>query len=177
MPCEQTMQILTVLGAWIGGIGSLTAAVTALWLARRGGRVRLRSSVGIRVLLGGHRRREELLPITTTNVGERPVTIDGIGWRIGSRKKNRMYATQTFTNRLTDQCPKKLEHGETASFRVFLSDSPHWLGELARDFVDPQAGRPASTLRAQIFTSVGHTEIVVPESGLVERLEGIGSNG
>ena len=176
MSCEQTMQVLTVLGAWIGGIGSLTAAVTALWLARRGSRVRLRSSVGIRVMVGGGGPKEELLVIMTTNVGERPVVIENIGWRIGSRKKDRKYAIQTFSSRLTDQCPKKLEHGETASFRLFFSESSHWLRDFARDFVEPQSGRPASSLRAQIHTSIGHTEVVVPESNLVERLESTVSN-
>ena len=174
MSFEQTMQIVTALGAWVAGIGSLAAAIIALWLARRGSKVRLRSNVGLRVMIGGDSPKEELLEISTTNVGERPVIISNIGWCIGKRK-NKKYGIQTFSHPLSDQCPKNLEYGETASFKIFFSDPSHWLHDFSTDFVEPREKRSAKTLRVQIFTSIGQIETVIPEKRFLERMESIAS--
>lgn len=111
---------------------------------------------------GGDSPQEELVTIVTTNVGERPATIDVIGWCIGKGKRKKQFI-QMISNALSDQLPKKIVHGETASFRIFLSDSPDWFEKLAENFVDESYTHKIETLRAQIHTSVGHTEDVAPE--------------
>ena len=166
---DEVIQVLHVLGAWIAGAGSLTAAIIALWLARRSEKVKLNSYVGVRVMIGGDGPTEKLLEIRTTNTGNRPVTIESVGWRIGSGRSAKV-AVQTFSNRLSDQCPKKIDHGETASFRIFFSDSD-WLNDFADNFVKDVSDNKLKTLRVQIYTSVGQAIYVTPEKSFLAQLK------
>ena len=134
MSFDQTVQILGLAGSWIAGLGSLAAALIALSLARRVNKVRLRSWVGIRTTFGGGAPQQELVNISTTNVGERPVTISSIGWCIGKGKRRR-HSVQMFSGVLGDSVPKKIEHGETASFMISLSESPDWYEYFAKFLV------------------------------------------
>ena len=82
------MQLWTVLGTWFAGIGTVSATVVALWLARRAERVKLKASVGIRSLVGGVIPPDNLRKIVqfhVTNLGERPVIVTEIGWHFGKR--------------------------------------------------------------------------------------------
>ena len=115
-------------------------------------------------------RQEELVMVSTTNVGERPVIINSIGWSIGKGKRKRQ-SIQMFSGTLGDSIPKKIEHGETASFMISLSESPDWYKYFAKFFVDEGYTYKVKTLRAQIHTSVGHTENVLPEKNLLDKLE------
>lgn len=169
MSFDEVVQVLHVLGAWIAGAGSLTAAIIALWLARRSEKVKLNSFVGVRVMMGGDSPTEKLLEIRTTNTGDRPVIIESVGWRIGSGKSMKV-AVQTFSNRLSDQCPKKIDHGETASFRIFFSESD-WLKDFADNFVEDVSEKRLKTLRVQIYTSVGQATYVIPEKSFLARIK------
>ena len=119
---------------------------------------------------GGDSSQKELVTIVTTNVGERPVTIDVIGWCIGKGKRKQQFI-QMISSVLSDQLPKKIAHGETASFRISLSDSPEWFEVFAKNFIDENYMHKVETLRAQIHTSVGHTEDVTPERSFLDRLD------
>ena len=50
---------------------------------------------------------------------------------------------------------------------VNFSEAPKWLERFAEDFI---SDNKIDTLRAQIYTSVGHTENVKPEDSLLEKL-------
>ena len=166
MSFDQKIQILNMLGTWVAGLGAIVAASVALWLARRVEKVKLKSYVGLRVIVGGY-VSQECLNFSVTNLGERSVTVISIGWRVGGRK-NRKFAIQPLTGLSPDQCPKKIEYGEMASFMVNFSESPDWMKEFVKEFV---SDRPLKTLRAQIHTSVGHTENVKPEKEFLEELQ------
>ena len=174
MTFDEHMQVLGVLGSWLAGLGSLAAVIVALWLARRGTRVRLHSTVGLRVMVGGEIVRQECLQISTTNLGERPVVIDTIVWRVGKRKNTR-HAIPFFSDGLSDRLPKRLEHGETATFRIFFPEPSIWVRDHFAGLVDRQAGRPGKSLRFEIHTSTGHRETVVPEQPVLDLLESMTS--
>ena len=53
---------------------------------------------------------------------------------------------------------------------VSLSETPNWVRDFSVGFINDPSGQLLKTLRAQIFTSVGKTFEVKPESGLLERL-------
>ena len=168
---DQTMQILGMLGTWVGGLGAFAAAGVALGLARRAEKVKLKCSVGLRLIIGAG-LSEEGLSFNVTNIGERSVTIESIGWCIG-RGKNKKHAIQSLTNLSTDQYPKKIDHGERASFIVYFSQAPDWLQVLSGEFIK---GHSINSLRAQIHTSVGHTENVKPEENLLTTLNDASSS-
>ena len=168
---DETIQLLGVLGTWFAGIGTLAASVVALWLARRVEKIKLKAHVGLGVTVGNG-RSEECLNFNVTNLGERPVTIISVGWRIGKRK-NRKFAIQPLSESSFSQYPKKLEHGETASFLVFFSERPNWMEKFSNEFIEDISDKTIKTLRAQIHTSVGYTENVIPAKSLLEKLKNI----
>jgi hypothetical protein len=50
MTLDQKIQIWVAVGRWLAGVGSLAAAVVALYLSRRGERVCRRIQVGLRLI-------------------------------------------------------------------------------------------------------------------------------
>ena len=163
---DQAIQIVAAVGTWLAAIGTVGAVVVALWLAHRGQKVLLNVRVGLQFILGGG-VAEECLTFRVTNLGDRPVTIESIGWRVGAGK-TRKDAFQPESTSRGDRCPKRLEHGEAALFFVDISEFSTWITDFSERFI---ADRPLRTLRAQIHTSVGYTKVVRPEPGLLQRLK------
>jgi hypothetical protein len=90
---EATYRLLEVIGTWLSGIGSLLAVVVALYLARSQSSVKLKVSVGHRLIVTpGIKRESEVIDISVINVGERPVVITNVLWMTGILK--RKYAVQ-----------------------------------------------------------------------------------
>lgn len=174
MSTDQDLQIWNTFGTWISGIGTLAACGIALWLARRTEKVQLKVYAGFRLLIYSD-QQQECLNIEVTNLGERPVTISSIGWRIG-RGKAKRHAIQPIPNSSPDHYPKKLEHGETANFIVkfvqppdFL-ESSEWIKRFIQNFIKTNSAKTLKTLKLQIHTSVGHTENIKPEKDFLERI-------
>ena len=176
MTFEQKMQLWALVGTWFAGLATVFVAVVALFLARRSEKVRLKAHVDLRLAITPGINTEECLQFRVTNLGERPVTIDSIGWRIG-KSKNKRFALQALSPRSPHQYPKKVGHGETAQFIVYFSESPNWMRDFIADFVHDVSEKSINTLRAQIHTSVGHSIDVVPEQSLLERLRNVESAG
>ena len=169
------MEIWTVVGTWFTGLATFVAALVALYLARRGEKVRLRIFVGVRLVMRGDGSPgTPYVCFDVTNVGERPVVITTVGWVIGKRKARR-YCIQILEGFPWKQCPAELTHGQGTKFMVGLSGTPDWTKEFATSFVnEPQQ---LKTLRAQIFTSVGQTFEIQPERSLIDRLRQAAEEG
>lgn len=167
MNFDQAMMLLNALGSWVAGAGSLAAVGVALWLARRVEKVKLDAWVGHRVLVRAG-TKAECLGINVTNLGERPVTISSIGWIIGHGKGRRVCFQQIPQSSPTNY-PKRIEYGEEAMFLV--DDFSTWASYFKSGFLEEFNDRDLKTLRLQVHTSVGHIENVVPENGLLDRLQ------
>ena len=166
---SQSLQILGVLGTWFAGLGTFAAAGIALWIALRTRKVKLKCNVGLRTIVGGHGQRE-CLSVSVTNIGEGDVIIENLGWRIG-RRGNRKYAIQILGTNSPHRFPKKLAHGERGTFMVNIVESSDWMQDLKTNFIKEA---PIQSLRAEIYTSVGHTEIIKPEDRFLTALARIG---
>lgn len=166
MSFDQTLRILDTLGIWVSGIGTFAAAGIALWLALRREKVKLEARVGLRLSMGGG-VSEECLVFYVTNLGDRSVTVNNIGWCIG-KKRNRKYSIQLLTHSSPDQIPKKIEYGENAMFMVNFSESPDWTTNFVNKFILDES---VETLRGQIFTSVGYTKVIKPDKELLVQLQ------
>ena len=161
---DWTMQSLTMLGTWLAGVGTLVAAGVALWLARRAEKVKLKVHVGLRQLIFGDGRPiEDYLAIHVTNVGERSVTIVSVGWCVGKGRSRQPALDLSASN----ECPKKLEYGET---KVFTTPFADWVREFSTGFQIPTK-KQIKTLRAQINTSVGYVKCVTPEKILLNEIQ------
>jgi hypothetical protein len=82
MTLDQKIQVWMVIGTWFAGLGTCAAVIVALYLSRRIEKVRLKVYAGLRVILGDGTPRQTHLSIGVTNLGERPVTINTVGWAI-----------------------------------------------------------------------------------------------
>ena len=54
---------------------------------------------------------------------------------------------------------------------IALSESPNLFDNLARYLIDESYTHKVDTLRAQVHTSVGHTEDVAPEKNILDKLD------
>ena len=176
MTYDQKIQLWALVGTWFSGLATIFVAFVALHLARRSEKMRLKAYVGLRLLVSPGISAEECLQISVTNSGERPVTIDSIGWCIGKRK-NRRFAIQILSSISPHQYPKKIAHGERAQFILDFRESPNWMKDFVTQFVHDVSDKSIKTLRSQIHTSVGHSIDIVPEQSLLEKLKKVGSDG
>jgi len=170
MTLDQKIQIWVAIGTWLAAIATVIASVVALHLASRSERVRLKVYVGLReIVRGDGSPSEEHLCFDVTNLAERPVTVNSIGWVVGTGKR-RKYCLQPESGPYTSRYPIELAHGKNAKFMVSFQDTPSWLKHFAESFVGDLRDRHLRSLRAQIHTSVGTTINVKPEPGLLEEL-------
>jgi len=177
MTLDQQIQIWNAVGTWVAGVATFAAVLVSLHLARRSDRVRLKVFAGLRlVILGDGSPPEEHLNIGVTNLGDRPVTINTIGWAVGKRKQ-RQYCIQTASGPWTAQHPTELAHGKSASFMVSFRHTPSWLTDFANDFLKSFADKELDTLVVQVHTSVGQTIEAKPEDALIERLREVRRDG
>jgi len=175
MTLDQKIQIWMVIGTWLAALATLGAVIVALQLARRTEKVRLKAYAGLRVIvLGDGNPPQEHLVIGVTNMGERSVTINTVGWAVGKRK-HRSFCIQTVSGPYTKQYPVELAHGKSADFMVSFLATPTWLMEFATGFVKDSSDKSLKTLVALVHTSVGQTVEVQPEKPLLGRLKKAGN--
>ena len=170
MTLDQKIQIWNTIGTWLAGIATFAAVVVSLHLARRSERIKLKVLAGLRLVVRGDGTPpEEHLNISVTNLGDRTVLVNTVGWAVGKRKQ-RQYCIQTVSGPWTSQYPVELAHGKQASFMVSFVHTPTWLTEFANGFLKPVSDDELDTLVAQVHTSVGQTIEVKPEKDLIDRL-------
>ena len=157
----------------MAAIGTISAVIVALVLARRADRVKVKVWAGRRVIAGGSMARPiECLVIDVTNLGDRPVIIQSTVWSIGSGK-NRRQAIYLPSRMSPSQFGKEIGHGESAQFITSFEESPNWMRDFANEMVQDGSDKWLKTLRALVITSVGHTETVKPEQSFLDELQQI----
>ena len=171
MTLDQKIQIWVAVGTWVAGLATLAAVIVALRLAKQVEKVKLRVYAGLRELvMGDGSPFQEHLCINVTNLGERAVTANSVGWAVGKGKQRR-FAFQTLAAVYSAQYPVELAYGKAANFMVSFLVVPNWTKDFATGFVRDLSDRNLKTLVAQIHTSVGQTVEVKPENDLLEALK------
>lgn len=169
---QETLQILNTIGTWLASIGTLSAVIVSLYLARRESTTKIKVSAGHRILVTpGQRAQPDYCIIRIVNVGFRPAKITAVGWKVGFFKKK--YGIQTVHgNILSSQLPAKLEHGDEAAYFIdFVGDGtyPNWIDEFPKDFLGKKPKLKSLSIKVQAFTSVGKTFEEKIEKGLRQR--------
>lgn len=77
---------------WPSAIGTVAAVATALYLARRADRIRMRVRCGIRIVIsqGKADPHPEYVNLEVTNVGRRAATISNLWWTARLFRKKQM---------------------------------------------------------------------------------------
>ena len=152
---------------WVSGVGSLSAAIVALYLAKWSQSIRLYGYCGLRIANGGGGSKEELVFISVTNIGTRSTIVSNLGMRVGMFKK-RFALIPMAKGQLSVGIPYQIADGQEAHWAMPLDEKKTWLRELCEGFVvSPEDVR---TLRIQIHTSHGETFNIRPERPLREAM-------
>jgi hypothetical protein len=151
---EATLRLLEVAGSWVSGIGALLAVWVSLHLARRQTAVKLAVTAGHRVIVTpGEPEMPEYVSVYVVNLGQQPVTVTHVGWRMGIFRKR--YAMQMLHGiRLSHVPPVVLTTGQQAGFLVPL-EGTDWLKDMASELDGTFPWLSAWMMRVQISTSVG----------------------
>jgi hypothetical protein len=170
---EDTYKILSIVGSWLAGIGSLAAVITSLWLARKESRIKLAVTVKhMKVLTQGGKERPDYVNIKVVNLNIRPAKITNIGWEVG-RFKNKVHFLQLFGDSNSDQIPKVLNEGEEGNFMVpfrLRNTDDDWIKRFPKDLLLPNPKRKIKTLKTIVYTSVNKKFKVKPDKNLISTL-------
>jgi hypothetical protein len=151
---ENTFKYLSIIGSWLAGIGSLCAAIVALWLARRSEKIDLLINVDERLMIGeGQAEHPRYLWIKIVNRGNRNVIINSLGWRIGGKDKK--YCIQLINNPYSSKLPIELSFGHEATYLVPFFGEADWLNQFSNDFIGGHITTKLRKLYFQVHTSVG----------------------
>lgn len=150
---ESTWRFINTFADWFAAIGSIMAAVVALYIASRASRIYAKASVGHRIVIavGDRGPPPEFVMFKIVNNGDRPIRITGIGWRWGLFK--RRYAMQNYSQVESSTLPVELSHGQEANWPVpFALKSGPWIAKFA-DMLQPNWRLSIWTLRAVLDIS------------------------
>ncbi len=153
---------------WVSGIGSLSAAGIALFLARASERIRLTGYVGTRVVVGGGMPMVDLVSISVTNVGTRATVINNIGFSVGRFKKKRQAIITVVRDAYSDGVPFALADGQKAHWGIPIGTDKKWLREVCEGMIRTE--EDLRTLRFHVYTTHGAKLTIRPEEGLLKAL-------
>ena len=115
---KESVNIWTILPQWLGAIGTISAVIVALYLARRDKLIRCKVKITISVIFDSlSNNYQKYLSIYITNTGYRSFLLTGFTWQRGSIKK-KYYDWIPALNNYSFNIPIKLEDGEQAKFFV-----------------------------------------------------------
>jgi hypothetical protein len=139
-----------------GSLGSLFAVVVALWMARR--RRVGKPKLSIREIIQNSRGgSSEHIRFRVVNVGEAPVTITDIGWRVGFPWRRKVYILTPFVRSgesiTSDPIPIEIKTNQPAVLWLFEPQS--WWDFLAKQFHSGSAGLWVWSVRGWAETSDG----------------------
>lgn len=123
---EQTLNLILAVGSIFTAIGTVSAVILSLYLARRNRNIDINISANItrQVLLADPPIPDdsEYLSFSITNVGFRDATIRNISWKMGIFNKKYFMQIFDFTDPYITRLPAKLEDGDQADLFVKVND-------------------------------------------------------
>lgn len=149
---------------WVSGIGALTAAVVALYLALRSERIRLKGHCGIMVLFFPGIPKQDVFAISATNVGTRNTIVNNIGMRVGRFKNKRQAVIGINATLYSAGVPHTLADGQTANWHIPLDAQKSWIKDLYGTIVKTKDD--VRTLRFVVHTTHGNDLVLKPNDSV-----------
>lgn len=168
---DQIIQVWNAVGTWVSGTATFCAVVVSLYLSRRSEKVRLHVTAGAYLRFGGEAEpSEDILMVSVTNLGDRPVRVESMIWALPRRRSKWSHAYQMFNEPGGEHLPKQLVHGERANFT--LSDEEYsWSSRFAGQFLRDLKPSEITSVRLIVVTSVNQSIKVKLDKTLVDRLK------
>lgn len=154
---SDTWRFINTFAPWFSALGTVSAVIVSLYLARRNRRLDLKVDVSLQTLTEERGPSRDYVTISVVNLGGREATITGIGWKIGVFKKRR-FAQIPGSSPYSTKTPARLKDGETAMFLMPVQrerDTEAWHLPV-EDFGNFPVLKVYS-LKGEVFTSVGKT--------------------
>jgi hypothetical protein len=145
---------------WFSGLGSLSAAMVALYLAKSAERIRLRGYCGLRVIVAQAMAPQDKVFQSVTNFGTRATVINNISIRVGWF--NRRHAIITVVkDQYSVGVPYTFSDGQEGHWGIPLDKDKKWLVDLIDGFVVTRSD--VNSLRFFVHTNHGETLALRPE--------------
>ncbi|BDU22508.1 hypothetical protein [Dyella sp. GSA-30] len=167
---DQVINVWNAVGTWVAGLATTGAVIVSLWLASRQSRVKLYATIGVRSIVGNGEHIRNLITLSITNLGERPVRVDSVSWKFPPAKSGYKFGMQNFGGPYSETMPKEVTHGERATF-TYSDEDFKWSKWLLADYPEATSERWLKRLRLHINTSVNQTVVIKPERTLIERIK------
>ncbi|WP_434516668.1 hypothetical protein AB6Q56_08775 [Dechloromonas sp. ARDL1] len=153
---------------WVSGLGSMSAGMVALYLARSSERIRLRGFCGVRTMVGGGVDPTDFFFLSVTNVGTRSTVINNVSMQVGRFRKKRHAVITVVKDRYSVGIPYAINDGQDAYWAIPLGDNNQWMRDLCDGFV--LSPSDAKTLRIKVHTNHGQVLAIKPDPEFVEDL-------
>ncbi len=161
---DQWVQVASAAGGWLAAGGTIAAAWVALHLAGRSEKVRLKVKVTRAMSfegMGGHVADGFLL--SATNLGPRPVSINGWAWCVGKGKSQlSMWSKRPLS-------PGTIAYGETAKIEIDVGAHETWQ-QIAQGLVEDCKVKSLDKVRLEVYPTVGSAVRVVPDQEVLDFL-------
>ena len=151
---------------WVSGIGSLAAAVVALYVAHSSQRVKIKGYFG-RVFVN-LKPQNDMLVIAATNVSQRATAVANITFSHGYWRWKQS-ARVEFRKDMGDKLPAPITDGESGRWYIPMENLDQWVGSLIDTLNMTRLS--VVTFRVEILTTNGGKTTVWPEKGFRDILE------
>lgn len=163
-------------------VATFLAVVVSLFIALHARKPRLKLTVGERLIIGGAQDGLSLLMFNVANAGERPVHINGVGWRTGWLRWGPHFLRRQFAVQMTggtglgQDPPYEIQPGAAVASYALMENVLSYAKEktgrpfFTRDW--PLLGRHPTAIWGYAYTADGHTIHVRAEQSLVDALAG-----
>lgn len=152
---------------WVSGIGSFSAALVALYVARSSQRVRLLGFCGSRLIVSRARDPIDVFAVSATNASQRPTIVTNISLTFGVWRWKRHGIMTFLQDDISHGIPKPLSDGETGSWNARMNDQ--WLKKLVENFELDNFS--VETMKVLIHTSNGGVTVLRPEKGFRDKIK------
>lgn len=172
---DQTLRLLEVVGVWIASIGTLSAVIVSLWLARLDNKVRLSVlAAGMIQVEPGMKQTPKIVFFQVTNVGRRPATLTNLGWEAGwfnSGPLKKVHMLQLLNNPGSHKIPCELTDGQAASFTIPVEspNTENWYDRFVKGGI-PRGWFYRWTLRIVAHTSHGESFRSKPSKSFLDEI-------
>lgn len=168
MTTADKIALLSAIGTWVSGIGTLLAVAISLYLANKKAQVKIKCEVGERVIVIQGSNPDDGyqtgISIIVTNLTSLPVTINTLGWTCG--KNN--YWHQMLGDPDSATLPKRLEYGEQGIFWISLEGKEEsWFEKFSQQL--KTRGANPKKMKMTVTTSSGEVFKFKPDKELLNK--------
>jgi len=161
----QEWEVVNGFANWLAAIGTISAVIVALWLARRQEhpRVTLHAEVSSVWFEKGSEKNREYLEVRAVNVGDRPVTISHLSLRFGLFRK--LWVGVPIPDKeVSSPFPIEITYGKEATWLIPLEkDNFKWREDVAKFLAD--ASRSTRIRFASVYATTTTGKIFKAHSG------------